>query len=279
MSHMTNKREQTCELSGSAGRKSPSRGVGLVRCLLILCIVLAFGMLWGCGGPSDGEVSQPKSADSLAQQRGDGPPAIPDPDRILKDADVSVDRAVEVEREDGVYVFDVYTYEFAPSANLADSTDYMAYQMLLRSAGLDITRLSSQGTDKEYGILWGEYLLGYLTVSYGEWKLYVPEKIGINSTPHGGGGEGATGGLTGGSFQNDSFNITVSPWETGGGQTGNGETVTCEACNGSGRCSGCGGDGLADSIYTGEYNAFVCGVCVEAGVCKVCDGLGVWIFD
>lgn len=261
------------------------------RWAMSLAAILALSLLSGCGGGSGDESPRDTSpADSGTAQttqsssgggETDGPPAVPDPARILKQAQVKETSGVELQIGDGVYVFSQYTYDFSGSGDLADSSDFLAYQMLAQADGLTLERLSGDGTYSEYAILWDEYLLGYLTTDHGQWDLYVPDSADLNSTSNSESGgssqSGASqGGLSGG-FQNDSFGITVSPGEADPGSSGS--AMLCESCNGSGRCDACGGDGLADNIYFGERNAYVCGVCDGTGVCPVCDGTGMWVFD
>lgn len=240
-----------------------------------LAAILLLGCLSGCGG-SEGSSGSSSGSSSSSSQATAAPGAsaqsqaafsLPDPARVLPEASVETMKGVELEIDGEVYVFTQYSYSFSGSANLADSTLHLTFKLLAQDAGMELELLSSSGTYSEYAVLSGDYLLGYLTEAPGRWVLYLPGSVELDSTPNG----------SGGSFQNDSFGISVEPGEVVPDVTP--YTTRCESCGGSGDCEACGGDGWADSIYTGEHDAFECSVCGGTGDCPVCDGTGYWYFD
>lgn len=220
---------------------------------------------WDSAASND---TQEESMNAQPENTNEEIPAVPDPARILDQATVTKVTGTELEIDGEIYLFDQYTYNFSGSKNLTDRSDFLAYQMLAQAEGLTLESLASSGTYSEYAVLWGEYLLGYLTTDQGQWILYLASDVALDSTPNGEGN---------GSFQNDSFGISVAPGEDVPDSSV--ESTLCEACDGSRRCDACGGDGVADNIYYGEVNAFPCDVCDETGICPVCEGTGVWVFD
>lgn len=247
-----------------------------------LIAALSLSCLSGCGSSAGSQgLSMPQSdssqssassthqsESSYTKEESSAVPALPDPMRILSQANVSTISDVELEIDGDTYLFDQYIYDCAASGNLVNRSDFLAYQMLVQAEDMTLEYLSGDGTYSEYAILWGEYLLGYLATDSSQWVLYLSGNVALNSTPNGG---------NSGSFQNDSFGITVRPGEVVP-DTSYG-TMRCESCNGSGRCDACSGDGLADNMYYGEPNAYKCSVCSGTGICPVCDGTGVWEFD
>lgn len=224
---------------------------------------VGYGFMMGTADANQSVLRSPGSLNDTGSE--DVLSEVPDPSRVLKDATVSVTEGVEVELGEDVYIFTTYTYEYQGSNNLLDSSDYMMYLMLLQADDIELDHIYNDVMYNEYAMIWNDHLIGFLTTDIGEWVLYLPDRIGLNST---------SSGASKGSFQNDLYGITVLPGENVPDQP---ETAkVCESCKGSKRCSACGGDGLADSIYVGEYNAFSCDVCDHTGICTVCDGTGVW---
>ena len=197
--------------------------------------------------------------------------SVPDPALILDRPDVGVTDDVELEIDGSAYLFTMYTYTVTGSPS--DEASYLAYRLLAEDRGLTLEYLFGDGTYSEYAILGDEYLLGFLTTDHGQWALYLSDSVELDSTPSGSGSDSTFRG----SFQNDSYGITVSPGETVPDTEPS--AMICESCGGSGLCAACGGDGLADNSYYGEHDAFECTVCYIRGVCPVCDGTGMWVFD
>lgn len=244
----------------------------------LLAGALALSCMSGCGSSVGGAALRQEAASSAATaapyeetaalsqetQAAQAAISIPDPARVLPAATVTQTDQVELEIDGEAYLFTQYVYSFSGDSNLTDSTDFLTYQMLARGDGLELEYLYGDGVYSEYAILQGEYFLGYLTEDIGQWVLYLPGSVALDSTPNG----------SSGTFQNDSFGITVEPGES---VPDAGETyIRCEACGGSGICDACGGDGWADNIYYGEHDAFECAVCNQTGDCPVCDGTGQW---
>lgn len=242
---------------------------------LVLAALLI--ILGGCGAqePPAADYGSAGSGQAEAAAETAGPPAVPDPIRVLDGAQRDFQSGVELGVSGETFVFDLHSYDFPPPESLTDSSDILAYKLLCQSAGLGLESMYQDGGYQEYALVWENYVLGYLTTDRGSWALYIPAELELDDGASGSGaGSGGSGGVSGG-FQNDSFGIVVEPGEQVP------DTVPreylCEACGGSGRCEACGGDGWADDIYHGEHDAFECGVCGGSGDCPVCEGEGVWI--
>jgi DnaJ-class molecular chaperone len=79
------------------------------------------------------------------------------------------------------------------------------------------------------------------------------------------------GGMDGGGFNN---NNDIEPAPKSSPAPSSPKFDTCMTCYGTGNCQICGGDGLSDSPYTGDYNYRKCSACNGTGKCWKCKGTG-----
>ena len=202
---------------------------------------------------------------------------LPDPYAIVGVETVSygLDQEVDGER------YDIYQYDFAADREQL-KVHVLTYRMKLQNLGFEwaLTDQDSTSSTCVYSIT-GEdgtaYLISALQANaQSVWQLFVPPQMDfeLGDNCESSAGESAEKGSIGGSFQNDSF---VGDWkpDPSGSAGASGAAQRCEACNGTGDCDACGGDGVAQNPYYPSRH-YPCSVCDETGDCPVCDGTGVW---
>lgn len=172
------------------------------------------------------------------------------------------------ELDDGSVV-DIYQYRYSLVGNHRSLT---LFEWLLTKYGFEWEKETDDDGTVIYAII-GEDGFAFLINQYDRifhvLTLYVPKEMSFKlGWPE----------LKEDTFQNDIYVDSDDLWKPdGGGTTG---PTKCQACNGSGKCLGCGGDGISYSPYLGVEgpdNRYPCTVCDnQDGVCTVCSGTGYW---
>lgn len=189
-------------------------------------------------------------------------------------------RQADDEVIDGV-TYRVYVYDFDD----ASSIKLNFYSSALEKDGYSIEKTDADGDTALYAIT-GPDGVAVLRVynpllgSSPSWTLYVPTDMAFTPNQD----SSASGGISGSSFQNDSFlsgssSITGGSFQNDSFLAGAKDPIVvdgmliCTQCNGTGVCPYCHGSGTVKyDLHTRD----TCVACDGSGICDVCDGTGNW---
>ena len=266
---------------------------------LTAALILSLVMLVGCGGSEDStdedNVSEEtteyadnstedetEDQDDSEDETGESPVIIDDDEvvYVLPDLGASVFSAGELIKDDyelnGV-TYAVYEYSWEKDDYTSLASEVRPYEWQVEAAGFGFEKDEdlSEGngvTESEYWYLitcdaGTAYLCltgSYYSTTCDAW-LYVPETVSFT--------------LEDDVEYNVNYFLDVdivdSDDDDDDATAMEYYYLTCEACDGTGLCGTCGGDGW----YTNSYNGhqLECSSCKSTdGACSVCDGTGVW---